>query len=177
MPVMSGKETQRVTQRGQHEAPEKTSKQEVMAKSIVQNIRVVVRTIQAHSRSIEKQCGVSGVQLWAMWELFSHPGQKVSDLSKALSIHQSTASNMLDKLEHKDLIRRDRGGPDQRVVQLYLTEKGTELLSNAPRPARGAVRDALMRMNAEELQQLEAGLEALIRQLPDSATSAALKPI
>lgn len=154
----------------------KTTRDEV-AKNIVQDLRIVVRTIQAHSRWVEKQSGVSSVQLWAMWELFASPGQKVSDLSKALSIHQSTASNMLDKLEKKDLIKRDRSGPDQRVVQLFLTEKGSQLLSRAPRPAQGAVQDALKSMSDNELKSLKSGLDALISQMTVSEEGAALKPI
>ena len=148
-----------------------------ISKSIVQDLRIVVRTIQAHSRWVEKQCGVSSVQLWAMWELFASPGQKVSDLSKALSIHQSTASNMLDKLEEKSLIRRDRSGPDQRVVQLFLTKEGSDLLSGAPRPAQGAVQDALRSMADQELKSLKSGLDALISQMAVSEEGAALKPI
>jgi len=150
---------------------------ETTQQGIVQNLRVVVKTTQAHSRWIEKQSGVSGVQLWAMWQLFAEPGQKVSDLSKALSIHQSTASNMLDKLEDKKLIRRDRSGPDQRVVQLYLTAKGTELLSNAPRPAQGPVTDALIRMTDDELSQLQSGLQALIKHMSVAVEDGALTPI
>lgn len=153
-----------------------TARDEV-AKDIVQDLRIVVRTIQAHSRWVEKQCGVSSVQLWAMWELFAAPGQKVSDLSKALSIHQSTASNMLDKLEEKSLIRRDRSGPDQRVVRLFLTEKGSQLLSEAPRPAQGAVQDALRSMTDSELKSLKTGLDALINHMTVAEDGAALKPI
>lgn len=148
-----------------------------VAKKIVQDLRIVVRTIQAHSRWVEKQCGVSSVQLWAMWELFAAPGQKVSDLSRSLSIHQSTASNMLDKMEEKKLIRRDRSGPDQRVVQLFLTKKGSDLLSVAPRPAQGAVQDALKRMSDEELSYLKNGLDALISHMTVSEEGAGLKPI
>lgn len=147
------------------------------AKNIVQDLRIVVRTVQAHSRWVEKQCGVSSVQLWAMWELFALPGQKVSDLSRTLSIHQSTASNMLDKMEEKKLIRRDRSGPDQRVVQLFLTNKGSDLLSNAPRPAQGAVQDALKRMSDDELKFLKNGLDALISHMTVSEKGAGLKPI
>lgn len=148
-----------------------------LAIDIVQDLRVVVRTIQAHSRWVEKQSGVSSVQLWAMWELFASPGLKVSELSKALSIHQSTASNMLDKLEQKDLIRRDRSGPDQRVVHLHLTNRGSELLSTAPRPAQGAVQDALKHMSDDELNTLKSGLDALINHMSLSEDGAALKPI
>lgn len=150
---------------------------ELLAKHIVQNFRVIVKTIQAHSRWVEKQSGVSAVQLWALWELFAAPGLKVSELSKALSVHQSTASNMLDKLEQKHLIRRDRTGPDQRVVHLYLTQKGIDLLSQAPRPAQGAVQDALKRMSDNELNNLGEGLDTLIAYMALSEEGAELEPI
>ncbi|MGD8568842.1 MAG: MarR family transcriptional regulator [Gammaproteobacteria bacterium] len=174
---MTGRKTQQTDYPDNDDRPQNGSHQEDIAQSVVQDIRVVVRTIQAHSRSIEKQCGVSAVQLWAMWELFARPGQRVSDLSNALSIHQSTASNMLDKLESRELIRRERNGGDQRVVRLNLTEKGRQLLSGAPRPAQGAVRDALTRMSVEELKQLQTGLETLMRYLPAASDEAALNPI
>lgn len=150
---------------------------DALAKDALQHLRVIVRTTQAHSRWIEKSSGVSGAQLWAMWELFATPGQKVSELSRALSIHQSTASNMLDKLEEKQLIRRDRSGPDQRVVQLFLTGKGTDLLSDAPRPAQGAIYDALRSMPDQDLKQLNAGLISLMDNMKIAEEQAAMQPI
>ena len=65
----------------------------------------------------------------------------------------------------------------KRVVQLYLTQQGIELLSNAPRPAQGAVMDALKRMTDEELQQLKTGLKALINHMTVAADDGAMKPI
>lgn len=170
------KKIQRVSP-GLQRKPRQKNEREDLTKDVLQHLRVVVRTTQAHSRWIEKSSGVSGAQLWAMWELFAHPGQKVSELSRALSIHQSTASNMLDKLEEKGLIRRDRSGPDQRVVQLFLTSKGSELLSGAPRPAQGAIKDALNNMPDKDLQQLNQGLRVLLEHMQVSEAQAALKPI
>ena len=93
--------------------------------SITKQLRVVFRAVQAHSKTVEKSCGLSGAKLWMMWELFATPGVKVSKLARTLTIHPSTCSNMLDQLEEKDLIRRDRSKVDQRAVHLYLTETGT----------------------------------------------------
>ncbi len=98
------------------------------ARNVVQSIRIVARSIQANSRGVEQRCGVSSAQLGALWEPLRAPGLRVSQLSQALSVHQSTTSNLLDKLEKKALVRRDRSGADQRVVPLYLTEAGAELL-------------------------------------------------
>ncbi|MDH5378529.1 MAG: MarR family transcriptional regulator [Gammaproteobacteria bacterium] len=153
------------------------SERDELAKAVLQNLRVVVRTTQAHSRWIEKSSGITGAQLWALWELFAQPGQKVSDLSRALSIHQSTASNMLDKLEERGLIRRDRSGPDQRVVQLFLTREGTDLLSDAPRPAQGAIMDALKSMSNGDLLNLNQGLNSLLDHMQVWEKNAALNPL
>jgi DNA-binding MarR family transcriptional regulator len=146
-------------------------------RSVLQNLRRVFRSIQAHSRWVEKQCGVSSAQLWAIWELSTQPGLRVSDLSIIMSIHQSTASNMLDKLEDKGLVRRERRGPDQRVVHLYLTDEGTRLLANAPRPAQGALTHALQQVSDEALAQLDTGLEQLIRSMDADENEAGLEPL
>lgn len=129
--------------------------------AILRKFRAIFRSIQEHSRWVERQCGVSAAQLWAMWELLSNPGLRVSELSRALSIHQSTASNLLDKLEQKGLIERRRGGPDQRVVRIHLTDKGIELVERAPRPAQGALMGALQRLPSEALLELDNALGRL----------------
>lgn len=146
-------------------------------RSVVQHLRLVYRSIQEHSRWVEKQCGVSAAQLWTLWELQASPGLRVSELSEALSIHPSTASNVLDKLENKGLIRRSRGGPDQRVVRLYLTEQGKEVLARAPLPVQGALMDGLQRLPAGVLAELEHALARLVTAMEIRNRDAALRPM
>jgi DNA-binding MarR family transcriptional regulator len=143
----------------------------------VQRFRVVIRAIQSHSHSVIRQSGLSQAQLWLLWEVFGQPGLRVSELSQRLSIKPATASNLLDKVESKGLIRRERAGPDQRVVQIYITAPGAELLSQAPRPAQGALVDALGRLDDCHLGQLNDGLAALLELLPRQHADAALQPL
>lgn len=146
-------------------------------RAVLRALRVIFRTTQAHSRWVEKKCGVSGPQLWAMWELHARPGLRVSELSAALSIHQSTASNMLDKLEQKGFIRRERGGPDQRVVRVYLTPAGAGVLTLAPRPAQGAITHALHELPDDALKALHASLDSLVGSMSLADLEAAMLPI
>ena len=85
--------------------------------AVLQQFRELFRVSQQHFQRIESNCGVSGAQLWALSELKATPGLTVSGLARALSIHLSTSSNLLDKLEAQELIRRERNSADQRVVQ------------------------------------------------------------
>jgi len=144
---------------------------------VVRNFRVAVRAVQAHSAWVERQCGLSAAQLWALWEVDRSPGMNVSEIARRLSIKPATASNLLDKVEGKGLLNRSRQGPDQRVVQLFITDEGAELLATAPLPAQGALLDALTRLKEEELDELTQGLEALVDILHTKDEGSALSPM
>lgn len=130
--------------------------------SILKKLRVVIRSAQRHSSWIEKQCGVSGAQLWIMHELDATPGMRVGQIAERLAIHQTTASNLLDELQKKTHVIKTRDVNDQRVVRLTLSDNGRQLLAMAPKPARGLLPCALLQMNGAALQQLDAGLQGLL---------------
>lgn len=169
--VTSGKKKLNAEKQGDVQArPQKTQ-------NILKSLRIIFRSIQVHSRLVEKESGVSSAQLWMLWEIFKAPGIKVTELAAALSIHQSTCSSILDKLQQKGLAKRDRSGPDQRVVHIHLTEKGTRILANAPRPAQGAIAEALHRLPEEVLSKIDASLADLVGELHITEKDADLRPL
>jgi len=137
------------------------------ATSVLQRFRSVARATQRHSQWVERKSSVSGAQLWAMRELADQPGQRVGELAERLAIHQSTASNMLDRIERRGLVRRDRTGSDQRVVRVFLTPEGEEALARSPSPARGLLPEALRQMNPEQLELLQGALDELIEYMAE----------
>lgn len=150
---------------------------EAAARSVLQAMRVVYRAIQAHSRWVERRCGIGAAQLWALWEVACRPGLRVSDLAAAMAVHRSTASNLLDRLERQGLVRRSRGGPDHRVVRVYPSEAGLALVARAPQPAQGALMHALGQLAPETLEALARGLEALTAALPAADREAGGAPL
>lgn len=145
--------------------------------AITSYLRVLFKSIQQHSKNVEKECGLTSAMLWMMWELFATPGMKVSELAKALSIHASTCSNMLDKLEKKGLVERKRSGQDQRAVNLYITDEGSTLLAKAPRPAQGALSGTLEKLADDDLHKLADGLRVLVASLQSKDDDAEYTPI
>lgn len=145
--------------------------------AVLQHIRELLRVSQQHFQRIEARCGVSGAQLWALAEMQARPGSKISELAVALSVHLSTASNLLDRLEAKALVRRERGKKDQRVVRVYLTPAGQGVLRKAPKPAQGIIPDALHRMPLDALARLDRDLEKLLKLARIRDQRAAMKPL
>ena len=142
----------------------------------LQNMRVVMRAAQRHSAQIEKQCGVSGAQLWVMQELLERPGLRMGELAGKMSIHQTTASNLVEALVKKTYVRKARDQPDQRVVTLTLTAEGRAVIAGAPQPARGLLPSALAQLDAASLSQLNQGLSALLAVVAPDERQGGMQP-
>ncbi len=143
----------------------------------LKNFRVVIRAEQRHSAWVEKQCGVSGAQLWVMQELHEHAGLRVGEIANRLAIHQTTASNLLDSLEKRGFVVKTRDRVDQRVVKLTLSEQGAELLLRAPAPAKGLLPEALQKLDAQSLLKLNEGLKALLESINREDSEHGLQPL
>lgn len=149
---------------------------EERARDALRQFRVVFSTVKNHFQDIESRCSVSGAQLWAISEVADLPGLRVTELAHAMSVHQSTASNLVGELERKGLIRKERG-TDQRVVLLYLTEQGNELVVRAPKPMMGVLPDALQRLPEDVINSLITNMDTLIATMQLKDEAAATKPL
>ena len=143
------------------------------AEESFQLILRLVRLVQSGMQSIDPSLGLSGSQLWALWQISAQPGLCVAELAKALHIHQSTASNLLDKLESRALIRRERRDADNRVVRLYLTNAAINVVTEIPGPMQGLLRHQLREVPEPMLKGLHEGLAAVLDGLGEQALSRA----
>jgi DNA-binding MarR family transcriptional regulator len=75
---------------------------------------------------------------------------RVSQLSTDAGIAPSTASRILDVLERRELITRERHTGDRRAVEVALTEHGRELLNDEDAWLRGRQREFFAGLPATE---------------------------
>lgn len=143
----------------------------------LQHFRLIFKSVKKHFHWVEQQTGVNGAQLWALAAVVERPALTVSALAKALAVHQSTASNLVDKLVRQGLLRRERSEEDQRVVHLHAEPKGMRLVKSAPRPLQGVLPDALSRLSASDLTELNALLANLVRQMKVRESSGKATPL
>lgn len=143
----------------------------------LKRFRQIFKAVQQHSQRVEQRCGLTSAQLWAVAELAQHPGQRVSDIACAMSIHPSTASNLLDKLERKGILKKERQRDDQRVVRLTVTDSGLNLLANAPDPPEGILQRALFTLPAPVIHSLVENLDHLVTTMEIDLGWAALEPL
>ncbi|XZG69706.1 MarR family winged helix-turn-helix transcriptional regulator [Chitinibacteraceae bacterium HSL-7] len=138
-----------------------------VAQDVLQKFRIIVGAMQGHYQRIHTETTVSGAQLWFLQEVAAHPGITLGTIAQMLAVHQSTASNQLEKLVRKGLVTRVKNKADRRITHLELTEAGQALLASAPAPARGLLQEAVLTMDAAALARLDAALAELVTRLPN----------
>lgn len=147
------------------------------AQEVLKKFRIIYGSVRQHFREVEKSCGITGSQLWVMQEIGNTPGIGVSELAERLSIHQSTCSQLVEKLVGRELVVKERSREDQRRVGLRLAARAVALVRKAPGPAEGVLPEALGALSPEAIAALDASLEQIIRQLQVRDDKLAKKPL
>lgn len=132
---------------------------------VLKKFRIIYGSVRQQFREIEQTCGVTGSQLWILQEVGKTPDIGISELADRLSIHQSTGSQLVEKLVARGLINKERSKEDQRRVGLRVTEEASRLLTNAPGPAEGILPEALQALPEPALLALNDSLVEVIGQL------------
>lgn len=139
----------------------------------LQEFRLIFGSARRHDAEVRRISGISGSQLWALSEIARSAGMRVNDLAERMALHQTTASNLVNALVERKLIRRARDEADQRVVRLYITIDGKKKLLQAPGPYAGLLVDALRHLEPPDLRRLRLALNVLTNVLRDAARDAA----
>lgn len=152
-------------------------KKKQLSLQVLKKFRIIYGSVRQHFRDVEQTCGVTGSQLWVMQEIANSAEIGVSELAGRLSIHQSTCSQLVEKLVARKLIIKERSKEDQRRVGLRLTGTAAELIKNAPGPADGILPEALRALSSEAILNLDASLGKVLEQLQLSDDNLADKPL
>jgi len=104
-------------------------------------------------------------QLSVISMLEKHGKQKVSELSLKIGLSDSTVSGILDRLEQKDIIRRERTKDDRRVVKISLTGKSKEFCNDFHQKREEYFTQLLKNLSEQEIKGIIKGLKILNRAL------------
>lgn len=130
---------------------------------IMQSLRRIFKAIQVYSQEVSQNFGITGPQLWALTILSLNGSLPLGQLSKKMYLHPSTISGVVDRLEQKGYVVRDRGHEDRRVVRVQLTPQGKKAIGKAPNPIQGKMIYGLRKLKREDLNFIYHSVEKLVK--------------
>jgi len=135
---------------------------DVAISEIMQSLRRIFKAIQDYSHEVSGKFGITGPQLWALKTLFQNESLSLTDLSERMYLHPSTITGVIDRLEKKGYVKRNRDKVDRRVIYVQLTDEGKRLAKRAPNPAQGKMIYGLKGLKKGELNLIYDSVQKLV---------------
>lgn len=102
------------------------------------------------------------VVLCCLWE---QDGLATSDIGERLCQVGGTLTGVIDRMEERGLVRRERDQRDRRIWRIWLTEAGRKLEEVLPPLALEVREFALQGLSGEEQRQLSRSIDTMITNL------------
>ncbi len=130
---------------------------------IVLALRQITHAVDAYSRKLSAEFDITGPQLLCLYTIANHTPATLTGLSRHLSLSPGTVNGIIDRLKAKALITRRRTADDRRKVHLTLTEKGRQVVQNAPKLLHRSLAEKIRTL--PELQQaaIALSLEEIVK--------------
>jgi DNA-binding MarR family transcriptional regulator len=122
-----------------------------------------VRTVMLSTLDGELQAfGITGMQFGILKNLADGSAETSADLSRVLHYDAGSMTRLVDRLEEKGLIRRERSKDDRRVVTLRVTSAGRTLMPRLRDSAARVAQRMLTGFSIPEVQGLREFLGRMI---------------
>jgi len=152
---------------------ENKSREQVLSKEVLISLRRIIQAIDQHSKSLNKKYGITGPQLVILQELSEHGEISVGELAKIVSLGQATVTGVLNRLEKRGFIIRQRSEIDKRRVFVRATEMCKKLLDEAPSPLQETFLNQFEKLQRWEQHMVLSSLQRMVAMMGAKSIDAA----
>lgn len=137
----------------------------ISQKEIIQSIRRLMQGAELYNKEINKKYNISAAQVNCLLALNEYGPLPPSQIAKIIMVNSSTVTVIIDRLEQKGFVARQRISQDRRIITIQLTESGKTLAENAPSPIQQKIIDGLQTLTPNEVEHIVKALNKLTNML------------
>lgn len=128
-------------------------------------LRYIAAIIKHNGRKILKHYTITPPQFIALQWLFEHGDMTIGDLSNKMYLAFSTTTDLVDRMEKNNLVKRVRDDKDRRVVRIHLLDEGKRVIEEVIDKRRVYLNSVLSNFEVEEVEQLSTLLTKLHQEM------------
>lgn len=129
---------------------------------ILQSLRRIIRCTELHSRHLAAEYKVTGPQLVCLHTIKEFGSITAKVIASEMFVSPSTVVGVLDRLEEKGFVLRERDRGDRRAINVSLTDKGSEFLREAPPMLGRKLYQALQELPEQDQSNIALSLERVV---------------
>ena len=122
-------------------------------------LRRIIRATDLHSKQLSKTSGLTAPQLLILQTLRQHEALTVGEVARHVSLSQATVTTIIDRLEKRGYVVRERSTVDKRKVYVSLTDEAGRILLDAPKPLQDSFINQFQDLHDWEQSMILASLE------------------
>lgn len=101
---------------------------------VLMALRRIMRATDLYSKQLSKTAGLTSPQLLILAAVRDLGDVTIGTVARQVRLSQATVTTILDRLEKRGFVYRERSTVDKRKVHAHLTERGEAVLADAPTP-------------------------------------------
>ena len=136
-------------------------------------LRRVIRATDLHSKHLAKTTGLTTPQILLLQAIRARSDVTIGELANEVSLSQATVTTILDRLEKRELVYRERSTKDKRKVHAHLTEAGVNILKDAPVPLQEHFTEQFRNLEQWEQTMIIAALQRVAHMMDAQRIDAA----
>jgi DNA-binding MarR family transcriptional regulator len=129
--------------------------------AIIADFRATMGQLKCASSERLLRLGVSMAQLHIMFTLQRSGEMTMTQLADVLNVSLSNATGLIDRLEERGYITRERVATDRRVVLVRVTPAGDQMLEEVDALSEALLRSVLERIPVSQLKVVGHAISAL----------------
>jgi MarR family transcriptional regulator, organic hydroperoxide resistance regulator len=137
----------------------------VIIAQLEKDLRKISTIIKQKGREILTNYPITTPQFIALQWLLEEGDLTIGELSKKLHLAFSTTTDLVDRLEKNELVKRVRDPKDRRVVQIHLLEKGKIIIDEVIEKRQQYLQEVLQSFDDKQVQSLSVVLEQLLSEM------------
>lgn len=126
---------------------------------ILQSVRRIAQCVEHHSKRLSTTHKITSPQLVALMAIAQLGPSTLKSIGRAIYLSPSTVVGIVDRLEEKQLVRRERDTRDRRNVYVTVTAEGMALIEGAPSALPQGFTSALSALPENDQHTLVIALE------------------
>lgn len=125
------------------------------------DLRYIASIIKEQGRKILKNYTITPPQFSALQWLLEHGDMTIGDLSNRMFLAFSTTTDLVDRMENSQLVKRVRDEKDRRVIRVHLLPEGMRIIEEVIQKRQEYLQDVLINYDEQEIQQFSGLLAKL----------------
>lgn len=132
---------------------------------ILMDLRKITRAIDLNSKKLSSEISLTAPQLVSLIAVYHHEALTLAEIAEQVHLSSSTMVGVIDRLEAKNLVVRERSKIDRRQVLIRITDEGRKMVKKSPLPLQEQLVKSLSKLPEVQQKNLAKALELLVKML------------